>query len=312
MRKYLFFLILLISCNSSNQLPPRYDELKTDLDRNFIYGNVESIELLKANFTEDSKTEEPIKQSFAIYDTSGYQIEFRKYDSFGKELSWMTTEYNDGKLTKQSSSFDSEKYKRIIINHYDSNGQLNRTDFYMNDSLSEYSVLNYDSHGNLTNHSQFNPKNILIAKTSFIYNFYKTNKFSTKLQIDSTQTGIDTTTYKNEYDKSDRLVESSFVLKLFGSNKSVNQYDSNGFIERITSFENGQIVQEKIYDKHYNILQINKYENAVLSSIFYYTHYRLDTYGNWIERTAKIENKIGQDKGKKELYKEFRSIKYYN
>lgn len=312
MRKYLFFLILLISCNSSNQLPPRYDELKTDLERNFIYGNVESIELLKANFTEDSRTEEPIKQSVARYDTSGYQIEFRKYDSFGKELSWMTTEYNDGKLTKQSSSFDSEKYKRIIINHYDSTGQLNRTDFYMNDSLSEYCVFNYDSHGNLTNHSQFNLHNMLMSKTSFVYNFYKTNKFITKLQIDSTQTGIDTTIYKNKYDKYDRLVESTFTLKLFGSNKSVNQYDSNGFIERITSFENGQIVQEKLYDKYYNIVQINKYENAVLSSIFYYSGYSFDTYGNWIERTAKIENKIGQDKSKKELYKEFRRINYYN
>ncbi len=310
MRNYLIILILLISCNSSNQVSPKYDELKTDLQRNFINGAVESIELFKANFTDESKTEEPIVQSYAKYDTYGNRIEFREYDSFGKELSHSIREYINGNLVKESS-FSSENAKLVAVNHYDSIGHIHRSDTYINDTLKGFNVFRYDSVGNLKELSQFNALNRIVSKSSYIYDLYKKDKYNAKIQIDSSENNRDSIIYKNTYDKSDRLVESVIISKWKGNSKSVNQYDDRGFIEKITSYKNGQIDQTKAYDKHYNILQINTYENKVLVRIFYYNDYLFDKNGNWIERTAKIDNKLGREKGERVLYKEFRKIKYY-
>lgn len=310
MRNYLIVLILLISCNSSNQVSPKYDEYKTDLERNFINGAVESIELFKANFNDESKTEKPILQSYAKYDTSGNQIEFRQNDNFGKELSHSIREYINGNMVKESS-FSSENVKLVVLNHYDSIGHSHRSDMYINDTLKGFNVFRYDSVGNVKELSQFNALNKIVSKSSCIYDLYKKDKYKTKIQVDSSENNNDSTIYKNVYDKSDRLVESVTLSKLMGISKSVNQYDDKGFIEKITSYKNGQIDQEKTYDKHHNILQISTYENEALVRTIYYIDYLFDKNGNWIERTAKIDNKLGREKGEKALYKEYRKIKYF-
>lgn len=303
MRNTLLILFLFLSCTSRNLKAPKYDRLKTDLEKEFINGKVESVQISRADFTSDSETEVPYFQSISKYNKSGYKNEFIQFDSFGIEASKLLILYKDDSLPlKQTTILLPENLNLRAEFHYDSLGQNIRTENFSNDTLSGFTTFKYDSNGKITEELITDIRNKENRKISIIYESNTNGSIKTKYVIDSSSNSmgkIDTTLYKNIYDTLGRLTESTIISKIINS-KSENIYDKNGFIKAINSYKDGALYKETIYDTNKNVLQIKTHLGSSVKS-FYYTNYKFDALDNWIERTANSE---------KNLFKEFRKINY--
>lgn len=303
MKNNLLVLFLFLSCTSRSFKAPKYDRLKTDLEKEFINGKVESVQISRANFTSDSETEVPYFQSISKYNKSGYKSEFIQFDSFGIEVSKLHIVYKDDSIPlKQTTIVIPENLNLRAEFYYDSLKQNIRTENFSNDTLSGFTTFKYDSDGKITEELITDIHNNEKKKISIIYESNTNGSIKTKYVIEGSSNSmgaIDTTLYKNTYDTLGRLTESIIISKIINS-KSENVYDKNGFIKAINSYKDGAFYKETVYDTNHNILQVKTHFGSSIKS-FYYTNYKFDAQGNWIERTANSEQN---------LYKEFRKINY--
>ena len=178
-----------------------------------------------------------------------------------------------------------------------------------------------------------NPENNVVCKYTF-------DKYNNPIELTNTQfNNITTTTYKNEYNSSGKLLierqltnnknhssETTNFYKYDNSGKLKEQivivdnkenfkihfeYDSIKGTKKVQYFQNRQIVSEKTYDNNSNIILTKNFENQLLAKEIEYNYKEFDKYNNWLERTEKSIDYSKKDNTITYNTVEKREIKYY-
>jgi hypothetical protein len=123
--------------------------------------------------------------------------------------------------------------------------------------------------------------------------------------------------YKYKFDDKKRIIEQNVISntnELF--NRIVYKYNEKGLLVEELRYSNGTVLNDQYfykYDANDNLIEMKKVlhrpEKNIIS-IAKYSNYKIDSQGNWIERT---ETDIGEFRGKelKKVIKYFRKIEYY-
>ncbi|TKG90462.1 hypothetical protein EYV94_23955 [Puteibacter caeruleilacunae] len=305
-------LCLLMACTKVDY-QTKYRDFNNAWERENLHGQVKSLVLYKADFSDNKGLELNdrvvcARKEFTNFGELTLRENYDRYGSLNQSEKFIYDEANH--MVKYSN--ENFTAASVMVEHckYDELGNKIASNVTYNDYKRMTASFEYDDRGNIINQTQVDIGDTATYKFEYKYNDKGDMCWKKRSNVKS-----DGLKAVNEvefaYDEKGNLISVINKSDIFGEMKSLNEYDKQDLLRKTTQYKDGEISKETTFDEYFNPELVKFYKEGKLIKEMKY-EYDFDRQGNWTSRKIAVKELRESDAVFTPVVKESRDIKYFS